>query len=155
MNNEISPFKSKTLLARLLVKADAQWSTPTTVMRFLSESSTEYCFFVSDTAMDSVRDMQPSRLYNITVPFKTVKMGDAGPKKYFGMSNDVAVRLEHLLQHSLVPPTAAAAFGATVSFHFTSLCALDQVEDGTYVDLLGRTTQVNATQLVNALPKKT
>ena len=51
------------------------------------------------------------------------------------MSNDVAVRLEHLLQHSLVPPTAAAAFGATVSFHFTSLCALDQVEDGTYVDL--------------------
>ena len=70
------------------------------------------------------------------------------------MSNDVAVRLEHLLQHSLVPPTAAAAFGATVSFHFTSLCALDQVEDGTYVDLLGRTTQVDATQLVNALPQK-
>ena len=79
-NNELSPFSSRTLLARLLVKADAQWSTPTTVMRFLSESSTEYCFFVSDAAMDSVRDMQPSRLYNITVPFKTVKMGDAGPK---------------------------------------------------------------------------
>ena len=80
MINEVSPFKNKDLMARLLVKADAQWSTPTVVMRFLSESSTEYCFFVSEAAMDSVKDMQPGRLHNITVPFKTVKMGDAGPK---------------------------------------------------------------------------
>ena len=153
MNNEISPFKSKTLLARLLVKADAQWSTPTTVMRFLSESSTEYCFFVSDAAMDSVRDMQPSRLYNITVPFKTVKMGDAGPKKYFGMSNDIAVRMKHPLQHSLAPPAAATTFTGTVSFDFTSLSTLDQMDDGSYVDLLGRIVQIDNTQLMNTLPK--
>ena len=41
MINEVSPFKNKDLMARLLVKADAQWSTPTTAMRFLSESSTD------------------------------------------------------------------------------------------------------------------
>ena len=155
MTNEVSPFKNKTLLARLLVKSETSWSTPTTVMRFLSEGSTEYCFFVSDAAMDSVKNMQPGRIYSVTVPFRTVKSNDLGPKKYFGISNDVAVRLKHPLQYSLAPPTIAATFGAAVSFEFTSLSALDQVEDGTYVDLLGRVVQIDATQLMNALQKKT
>ena len=155
MANEVSPFRNKTLKARLLVKSDTSWTTPTTVMRFLSEGSTEYCFFVSEGAIESVRNMQPGRIYSVTVPFRTVKANDAGPKKYFGISNDVAVRLKHPLQYSLVPPAAAATFDATVSFDFTSLSALDQVEDGSYVDLLGRVTQIDATQLMNALPKKT
>ena len=154
-NNELSPFSSRTLLARLLVKADAQWSIPTTVMRFLSASSTEYCFFVSSLALDSVRDMQASRLYSITVPGYAVKVGDPGPRRYFGISNDVAVRLTHPFQHSLAPPTAAATFAGTVSFDFTSLSTLDQVDDGRYVDLLGRVVQIDATQLMNALPQKT
>ena len=81
MVNEISIFQPRTLVARLLVKANASWSTPTTVMRFLSEGSTEYCFFVSDAAIESVRNMQPGRIYNVTVPFRTVKANDAGPKK--------------------------------------------------------------------------
>ena len=154
MDNEVSPFRSKTLVARLLVKSDASWSTPTTVMRFLSEGATEYCFFVSDAAIESVKNMRPGCIYNVTVPFRTVKAGDVGPKKYFGMSNDVAVRLKHPLQYSLAPPTAAATFAATVSFDFTSLSALDQVEDRSYVDLLGRIVQIDATQLMNPLPQK-
>ena len=154
MVNEISIFQTKTLVARLLVKANASWSTPTTVLRFLSEGSTEYCFFVSDAAMASVRDMQPGRIYSVTVPFKTVKANDPGPGKYFGISCNVAVRLRHPLQYALVAPGAAATFGATVSFDFTSLAALDQVEDGGYVDLLGRVVEIDASQLMNALPKK-
>ena len=123
-------------------------------MRFLSEGSTEYCFFVSDAALESVRNMQPGRLYSITVPFETVKVGDAGPRKYFSMSNGVAVRLKHPLQYSLAPPAAAATFTGTVSFDFTSLSTLDQVDDGSYVDLLGRIVQIDATQLMNTLPPK-
>ena len=99
--------------------------------------------------------VQRGRLYNITVPFKTVKVGNVGPKKYFGMSDDVAVGLKHPLQCSLAPRAVAATFASTVSADFTSLSTLDQMDDGSYVDLLGRIVQIDATQLMNALPRKT
>ena len=71
------------------------------------------------------------------------------------MSNDIAVRLsKYPLKHILAPPAAATSFTGTVPFAFTSLSTLDQMEDGGYVDLLGRVVHVDPSQLMNALPKK-
>ena len=71
------------------------------------------------------------------------------------MSNDIAVRLsKYPLKHIMAPPTAATSFTGTVPFAFASLSTLDQMEDGSYIDLLGRAVQVDPSQLMNALPKK-
>ena len=80
---EISPFKQKEVLVKLLVKAPAQWAEPTVLLRLLSPASKQYCCFVSDPqAIDSVAAMVPGRFYRVTVPPKCVKINDPAPSNY-------------------------------------------------------------------------
>ena len=151
---EISPFKEKVLEATLLTKCDANWKTPTTVLRLLSPSSVEYCAFLTDGAIASAISMEPGRIYRITVPAKTVKRGDGGPAKYFGIRNDVTMKFRFPLKFSLVPPGEVAAFSGSVTYAFVAFSTLDQAEDGSYVDLLGRVTDVDKSALTNSLPKQ-
>ena len=152
---EISPFKEKVLEAKLLVKCeDAKWRTPTMVLRLLSGSSTEYCAYLTGDAIASCAGMEAGRIYKITVPPKTVKKGDAGPQKYFGMSNDVVIRFKFPVRWSLVPPTDATAFAGAAVFNFAPFSTLDQSEDGSFVDLLGRVMSVDKSPLSNSLPKQ-
>ena len=99
--------------------------------------------------------VQRGRLHSIAVPFETDKVGDVGSRKYFGTSNDVAVGLTPPLQCSLAPRAVAPTSASTVSVDITSLSTLDQVDDGSYVDLLGRVVQIDATPFMSALPRKT
>ena len=150
---EISPFKEKVLEAKLLVKSDAKWATPTTVLRVLSRASVEYCVFLTDTAIASAKAMEPGRIYRITVPSSTVKRGDGGPARYFGMSNDVTIRFKYPLKYTLVPPGEAAGFPASVTYNFVPFATLDQAPDNSHVDLLGRVTRVDKSYFSNTLPK--
>ena len=152
---EISPFKEKEILAKVVVKANANWSQPTTVLRLLSASSVEYCVYLTEKAIDGASLLEHDRIYRITVPAKTVKMKDAGPAKYFGMDTDVTIRCKFPLKCSLATPADAASFGGNIAYKFVPLSTLNQADDGSYVDIHGRVTNIDNSQLCNTLPKKT
>ena len=70
------------------------------------------------------------------------------------MPGTTAVRVKFPLKYTLATPTVAATFTGKVMFEFASLTTLDQMNDGSYVDMLGRVVHVDPTQLGNSLPKK-
>ena len=151
---EISPFKQKEILVKLLVKSTAQWSEPTVLLRLLSPTSKQYCCYLTETdASNSVAAMEADRFYRLTVPPKCVKTNDQGPSKYFGMPDTISLRFKYPVQFALATAEASNSFPGTLAYNFLPLATLEQKPDGSFVDLLGRITQIDASDLCAQLPK--
>jgi hypothetical protein len=151
---EISPFKQKEIMVKLLVKSTPQWSEPTVVLRLLSSTSKQYCcYLTAPEAITSVAAMEAGRFDRLTVPPKCVKTNDQAPSKYYGISDTTTLRFKYPVQFALATSAESNSFPGTLAYNFVPFATLEQKPDGAFVDLLGRITHVDASELHAMLPK--
>ena len=139
---------------KLLVKSTAQWSEPTVILRLLSPSSKQYFCYLTDTkAISSVEGMEAGRFYRLSVPPRCVKTNDPGPSKHYGITDTTTLQFKYPVQFALATSEESNSFIGTLAYNFLPFATLDQEPDGAFVDLLGRITHVDASDMCARLPK--
>ena len=96
--------------------------------------------------------MEAGRFYRLTVPPKCVKTNDQGPSKYYGIPDTTTLRFKYPVQFALATSEASNSFTGTLAYNFLPLATLEQKPDGSFVDLLGRITHVDASDMYSELP---
>ena len=154
MTLEISPFRQKEVVMKLLVKSPTSWAEPTVLLRFLSPTSKQYCCYLSGVETgNAAATMEVGRFYLITVPPKCVKANDTGCEKYYGIPDTTSIRFKFPMKFQLASVEDSSNFKGTLAYNFLSFEHLEQKEDGSFVDLLGCITHVDASDINNNLPK--
>ena len=78
-SSELSPFRAKNIMnAAVLVKEHPKWSTPTCLLRILTEKGTELPVIASGPALKAVESVVEARSYEMTIPGAASKQNKDG-----------------------------------------------------------------------------
>ena len=134
MSSELSVFrKMNTVGLYILCKAEPPaWSQTTVLLRCLTRENQELCIIATRDAVDTLRNLETLRAYEMGVAGTCVKANNQGQKN--GVYGQFEVRLVYAPKVSL----AKDAWPLAVPYSFVSFPNMNQKSSGDFVDLIGR-----------------
>ena len=126
-----------------------EWSTPSTLVRFLERTGAETMFSITGTARPLFENVELWRIYIMEVTGACVKLNSNGLK--YGIPGPYEVRIAYPCKMSL----AKNAWPAKIPYDLLEFPDLNQTADGLFIDIIGKVLgSMDPLVPTGSLPKK-
>ena len=131
----------------LTAATEPNWSEPAYLLRFTEQQGTNTMFVVNKDAIKSFKALEVDRIYTFEVPGRCVKSNQKGVK--FGVNGPFDVKMQYPVEIKV----AQVAWPLKLQYNPTPFGHLNQLEDGTFIDIYGEVIAVSKIDMNEKLPK--
>ena len=150
MEQELSVFSNKNTVSVMIIAraTPSTWTPETLLLRGITRGGTELLFIATGQAISSMQGMRMKIAYDIDIAGKCLKEPRQAPR--LGVASPFDVRFQYPAKINL----ASTAWPTQVPYKMIKFLDIDQLDNGTFLDVVGHVTRVGALDKDGPIDKK-